>query len=243
MLKQTFKYRLSSDGERIVPYEVEYDYRQKINVERNKPENKRKRQYLTMGNQQSELLDNLTEIQQLISVTDNDEVAGFFEYHISRIATEELRPVYTEVYDAETGTITQEPKLDPDGNPVMTQAFSDQWMGVIVEMMSYNPSHFLTFGIDLYNLLERCFTTPISEKVFRKLNPDALSTDPIPTLSRVEWYAFWDNPSLKEYDQLVKKMGGVIIVPEKRNQLKKYIITKKAFLTAAYRGDPNDINL
>lgn len=175
---------------------VYYDYRSAVHTLRNRPDNQFKTRYLTRGNTFSGFIDNTnSEKQQFVSaivdynngeVASAEDVAGFFEYHISKIASEETIEATREVivYEEQTTTdadgneiieivpvSTQEPVLDENGNPVRYPIFTDNYVGTIIEMINYDETNIFVFGIDLYNLLEHCFYVPISLEVYNKLNP------------------------------------------------------------------------
>ena len=145
----------------------------------------------------------------------------------------------------------------------------DDYTATISEMMSFDDAYFMTFGADLYNILEHCFLDPIPTVVYEFLNQNKKTENDfgleelIPTItndgdenittieeqeeelhyiSSVEWFVFPHNPAEELYDVLVTKMGGHIILPQNKGNLKKYVLTREEFLAKAYRGNPDDLN-
>lgn len=247
-LSKTHEYELINtelNGNPIQKKVIKFDFRRATATKRNLPENLYKRRYLTRGGLQSGFTDNDSSTsQQFISLLypytnkeDIPEVIGYFEYDISLIPSQQTiteQDSESVTYDAEGNIITAMKEV----------AFSDDCLATITEMMSYSDKYSLIFGMDLYYLLEHCFTEPIPEAVYVKLKspPEEETTVltenlEIPTISRVEWLVFRDNPAEELYDMLVIKMGGTIILPTRSGQLKKYVINKNDFMEKAYRGN------
>jgi hypothetical protein len=230
-----------------------YDYRRELRRLQNLPENERKRRFLTNGTSLSGIYDNTTPIQQFVSVTDDQQVVGYFEYNIAKVASEETVPLMEQQYDEETQQIIEVPVIGVDGEPIQMPVFIDEYVATISEMMSFPEELSMTFGADLYHLLEHCFIDPIPQSVYEFLNTNkkngndteiaTIDLDATKYISTVEWFVFPHNPAAAIYDLLVIQMGGHIVLPQKQGNLKKYVLTRDEFLAKAYRGDPNDINL
>jgi hypothetical protein len=214
------------------------DFRKDIVAARERPENIYKTKYLTRGELYSGFSNNdISATQQFVSLAEeyeegqpNPEVIGYFEYDIALIEDTTSRTSATiATYDAE-GNILEETTETPQ------VVFTNECMATIHAMINYAPQHFLTFGADLYNILEHCFLEPVPVEVYKKLLPDDqeqlldLENNNPPTISRVEWLVFRGNPAELLYDKLVVKMGGHIIPPQRAGQLKKYVLTKEEFM-------------